>query len=287
MTWLEFTVSVIVTAATYGAGPMLLALLRNKPLRPRYLRVFSIVYTAAVWIAWQMLTYDGNSVQTAPALLWGYVFYRLTKGILEEKAASAIPQQEQPGEWCYICPKCGRPVQKGEACACEPAQPQAGQREAVSEGQAPGHGEGEQRREVQEKAGLVTKFSHILSIVLIFCICILGYYAFYITGEKNSLAVRNEALEIRAENLSKENQSLKIKTLQLQDEAEELTDRVEDLAYYLPDAIFLHDNIGFLVSDSNSYHSYGCPIFQKSDEYWAHNIEYCEYLGYFPCRNCW
>ena len=37
MIWIEFAVSALVTAATYGAGPMLLALLRKKPLRVRVL----------------------------------------------------------------------------------------------------------------------------------------------------------------------------------------------------------------------------------------------------------
>ena len=51
MIWIEFAVSALVTAATYGAGPMLLALFRKKPLRVRYLRIFSAVYTIAVWSA--------------------------------------------------------------------------------------------------------------------------------------------------------------------------------------------------------------------------------------------
>ena len=77
---------------------MLLALLRKKPLRVRYLRIFSAVYTIAVWAVWQFLTYDGNAVRTMPALLWGYVFYRLARSVLEKKPVPAIPKER----W-YTC----------------------------------------------------------------------------------------------------------------------------------------------------------------------------------------
>ena len=91
MIWIEFAVSALVTAATYGAGPMLLALLRKKPLRVRYLRIFSAVYTIAVWAVWQFLTYDGNAVRTMPALLWGYVFYRLARSVHLPEVWAACP----------------------------------------------------------------------------------------------------------------------------------------------------------------------------------------------------
>ena len=123
MIWIEFAVSALVTAATYGAGPMILALFRKKPLRVRYLRIFSAVYTIAVWAVWQFLTYDGNAVRTMPALLWGYVFYRLARSVLEKKPVPAIPKER----W-YTCPKCGQLVPEGKPCDCESLSPQPGKK---------------------------------------------------------------------------------------------------------------------------------------------------------------
>lgn len=45
--------------------------------------------------------------------------------------------------------------------------------------------------------------------------------------------------------------------------------------------------IGFIVDGSPYYHNYWCDTFQNADEYWAHNIEYCAYIGYSPCPYCW
>lgn len=50
---------------------------------------------------------------------------------------------------------------------------------------------------------------------------------------------------------------------------------------------YLYDDIGFIINDSDHYHTYKCPTFQNANEYWAHNIEYCEYLSYTKCESCW
>lgn len=44
--------------------------------------------------------------------------------------------------------------------------------------------------------------------------------------------------------------------------------------------------IGFVVSGSSKYHTYECNVFTSAKEYWAHNVEYCKYLGYSP-HTCW
>ena len=90
--WIEFILSAIVTAATYGAGPMLLAKLRKKPLSVWKLRLFCAAYTILIWVVWQFLTYDGNSVRTMPAMFWGYVFYRLARSAFEKKTAQPYRQ---------------------------------------------------------------------------------------------------------------------------------------------------------------------------------------------------
>lgn len=276
MIWIEFAVSALVTAATYGAGPMLLALLRKKPLRVRYLRIFSAVYTIAVWAVWQFLTYDGNAVRTMPALLWGYVFYRLARSVLEKKPVPAIPKER----W-YTCPKCGQLVPEGKPCDCESHSPQPGEKLCgtpfIQAGQTPPGVETEQPK--PGKRSPVVPLC-IAAALLVVCTCILGYRVSVLTAARDDLAAENAELRSRVSTLSTE------KT-QLQEKANDLEARNEDLSGYLHDATFLYNNIGFIVEGSNRYHNYDCPVFQGADEYWAHNIEYCEYLGYSKCGNCW
>lgn len=276
MIWIEFAVSALVTAATYGAGPMLLALLRKKPLRVRYLRIFSAVYTIAVWAVWQFLTYDGNAVRTMPALLWGYVFYRLARSVLEKKPVPAIPKER----W-YTCPKCGQLVPEGKPCDCESLSPQPGKKLCgtpfIQAGQTPPGVETEQPK--PGKRSPVVPLC-IAAALLVVCTCILGYRVSVLTAARDDLAAENAELRSRVSTLSTE------KT-QLQEKVNDLEARNEDLSGYLHDATFLYNNIGFIVEGSNRYHNYDCPVFQGADEYWAHNIEYCEYLGYSKCGNCW
>lgn len=276
MIWIEFAVSALVTAATYGAGPMLLALLRKKPLRVRYLRIFSAVYTIAVWAVWQFLTYDGNAVRTMPALLWGYVFYRLARSVLEKKPVPAIPKER----W-YTCPKCGQLVPEGKPCDCESLSPQPGEKLCgtpfIQAGQTPPGVETEQPKPGRRSPVVPLC---IAAALLVVCTCILGYRVSVLTAARDDLAAENVELRSRVSALSTE------KT-QLQEKVNDLEARNEDLSGYLHDATFLYNNIGFIVEGSNRYHNYDCPVFQGADEYWAHNIEYCEYLGYSKCGNCW
>ncbi len=276
MIWIEFAVSALVTAATYGAGPMLLALLRKKPLRIRYLRIFSAVYTIAVWAVWQFLTYDGNAVRTMPALLWGYVFYRLARSVLEKKPIPAIPKER----W-YTCPKCGQLVPEGKPCDCESLSPKPGEKLCgtpfIQAGKTPPGVETEQPK--PGKRSPVVPLC-IAAALLVVCTCILGYRVSVLTAARDDLAAENAELRSRVSTLSTE------KT-QLQEKVNDLEARNEDLSGYLHDATFLYNNIGFIVEGSNRYHNYDCPVFQGADEYWAHNIEYCEYLGYSKCGNCW
>lgn len=61
----------------------------------------------------------------------------------------------------------------------------------------------------------------------------------------------------------------------------------EGLYDHLDAALFLYNNIGFIVDGSSYYHNYECPVFQAANEYWAHNIEYCQSIGYSACPVCW
>lgn len=66
-----------------------------------------------------------------------------------------------------------------------------------------------------------------------------------------------------------------------------LSDQHERLEDFSLDAVFLYESIGFIVDGSSYYHKFDCPVYRSADEYTAHNIEYCRYLGYGACPVCW
>lgn len=198
------------------------------------------------------------------------------KAIQRRKMRPAIPKER----W-YTCPKCGQLVPEGKPCDCESLSPQPGEKLCgtpfIQAGQTPPGVETEQTK--PGKRSPVVPLC-IAAALLVVCTCILGYRVSVLTAARDDLAAENAELRSRVSTLSTE------KT-QLQEKANGLEARNEDLSGYLHDATFLYNNIGFIVEGSNRYHNYDCPVFQGADEYWAHNIEYCEYLGYSKCGNCW
>lgn|GEM_PF-1497700 len=97
-----------------------------------------------------------------------------------------------------------------------------------------------------------------------------------IRGLNNKLQQKNEAITKYRERAEKA-ESL----------YSSLSEQHERLENFSIDAAFLYDSIGFIVEGSSYYHHYDCPVYQIADEYWAHNIEYCQYLGYSKCPYCW
>lgn len=53
------------------------------------------------------------------------------------------------------------------------------------------------------------------------------------------------------------------------------------------DLSFYTGKIGFVVEDSDHYHTRDCYVYKQADSFWAYNVEYCAYLGYTPCPICW
>lgn len=198
------------------------------------------------------------------------------KAIQRRKMRPAIPKER----W-HTCPKCGQLVPEEKPCDCESLSPKPGEKLCgtpfIQAGQTPPGAETEQPK--PGKRSPVVPLC-IAAALLVVCTCILGYRVSVLTAARDDLAAENAELRSRVSALSTE------KT-QLQEKVNDLEARNEDLSGYLHDATFLYSNIGFIVEGSNRYHNYDCPVFQGADEYWAHNIEYCEYLGYSKCGNCW
>ena len=117
-----------------------------------------------------------------------------------------------------------------------------------------------------------------VAIVSLSAVCaVLAIFVFLLGYSGNSARAEYEQMEERIEELTEENTSLSKQVSQMGERLDEVIE-----PYY-----FLQESIGFIVDGSRRYHNYNCSIFQDADEYWAHNIEYCEYLGYSRCPDCW
>lgn len=141
------------------------------------------------------------------------------------------------------------------------------------------------------------RFTALSVVLLVACVLLAASTCFFYSQansnmeEAEKLKAKNEELQGKLQSARELYQSAKNQINKLVIENSELSDklsmfegRIGDMAdsYY-----FFRSNIGFIIEGSNRYHNYNCSIFQNSDTYWAHNIEYCEYLGYLKCPECW
>jgi hypothetical protein len=62
-----------------------------------------------------------------------------------------------------------------------------------------------------------------------------------------------------------------------------LKSEISDLETYRADTYY---TTGYIVSGSNYYHRYDCPVFEAANTYQSHNTKFCEWLGYSACPVC-
>lgn len=278
--------SALITALSYGAPPILFAVIRKRPLAVKYLRIFCVASTFIIWLLWRLILQEERTVSTMPAILWGCVSYSISKKIFSKKQLPpAIPTQTE--EHWYTCPQCGQLLPEGTPCDCETVSPPG-----IEPPESPAVPQTEAAPMTEEQSAAASTLPQkgknktaiclaIISGILAIGIISLGSYSFSLFTDLKTSRVENEELQKKVSVITKENQNL------MQDITELKTERKELYEEYLPAAIFLTNNIGFIVDGSNRYHNYDCPVFQSADEYWAHNIEYCIYLGYSKCSVCW
>lgn len=84
MTGSEIALSLILTALSYGFGPMALAFFTKKKMKKSGLVVFCTIYTTVIYTVWAAVNYaasQGGYVEAnaTPALIWGFLFYFIAK----------------------------------------------------------------------------------------------------------------------------------------------------------------------------------------------------------------
>lgn len=141
----------------------------------------------------------------------------------------------------------------------------------------------------------IRRWISVLTIVLVVVVAAMTAALTYVTGQLNTAkadlaAANSDLISVRSQlstvtaNLDKTRNQAILDKAKFQRELNNVEERLDEVepAYY-----FLHNRIGFIVSGSSYYHDYDCPTFNSAPEFWAHNIEYCQYLGYSACQNCW
>ena len=325
-TWVvSFLWSAFQTAALYGAGPILFARCRKRPIKERHVRAFSIAYSVLAWIAVAVSIFFLEPEPTAPsggaALFWGAIFYRMLKrdldrtGRLIRKDGSCGRPVEQEGSKRPAAEPAGRafPIESDgpECSAAESGGTEEGWKMAESwkteeSPRTPEIGgtagtfapRAAERRswtgteafgpEIPEKRLPIGTIALVLvCAALAVCTGVLGYRVHMDQAAIETLTAEQERLESDLADLKTRKDDVDKKYIVAVRERNDLQDQLDvahDLGLEMYSELY---GIGYVVEGSPYYHHFRCDELAWADTYWAHNVEYCEYLGYPPCPDCW
>lgn len=295
-TFVWFAISILYTIILYGAGPLLFLRFRKNSITRGKLKAFSICYTFAVWLGsnifWGIYA-DSDVSSGGAAILWGGIFYTYMKrelgktGQFVEKMP-AIPkerfQEQETNMGKFVVDTETGEVVKESNTTCDHHETVSQPVPAVLE--AP-----------SRKSAIFTPAICVLSCAcLALAACNLWFWNETQTlhTEIAAISEENSKLEARVSDISKENARKDVEYQSLQNEKAELeskkerSDRLESiLGSRVEEVVDELDKIGFIVEGSKYYHRFECEDYTGAQEYWAHNVEYCEYLGYSRCPKCW
>lgn len=311
---MSIAVSVVYTIILYGVGPLVFAILRKKPVTKRKVKWFSVLYSFSAWLCSNLFwaLYAGDSVSSGgAALLWGWIFYKLLKRHLSKtnrltEAIPAIPasrcqtQESEMGKFVVdsetgevtreepIKPKQSNTISVGEHVggtgSVRLAEPPVVQSVSTQEPDTP-------KNRVYKTA--VISLSAVCAVLAIF-VFLLGYSANSTRAEHQqlvesveALTAENAALQETVSELESQNKKAQEKITSLEAENANLERDLESSRITGTDMFSSLYHIGFIVNGSPYYHLFTCDVYTSADTYWAHNIEYCEYLGYSRCPDCW
>ena len=295
-TFVSFAISLLYTIILYGAGPLLFLRFRKKPITRRRLKAFSIAYSFAVWflsnLFWVLYS-DSDVSSGGAAILWGCIFYAYMKrefgktGQFVEKMP-AIPkerfQEQETSMGTFTVDTETGEVVKESNTTCDHHKTVSQSVPAVLE-------------EPSRKSAIFAPAICVLSCAcVVLAACSLWFWNETQTlhTEIAAISEENSGLQLKVSNLEgqisrqrTDYKLLKSERDTLKDEKEDLENRFNNVGREWVDTMVQLNGIGFIVKGSKYYHSYVCADYIGAQEYWAHNVEYCEYLGYSRCPKCW
>lgn len=300
----SFLADFLVTVIAYGLGPILLLEFHKGPISPKKLKWFHIIYTIIVSFTFNIIMSLLGLRQVGsftPAIIWGTVFYRINKKNFDQRAKAIPPetytQQEAQMKHFAVDESTGEVI----------SEPPVEEPKPVVLTYAPDFKlSGPPKPVVDDSVPLEppsqpkpSKRNAVLFVVLAaICIASLagnavqGYIG--ITQKSESLSKESEmqeeidSLNKKITSLNAENNRINKK---LSDAFDDSGTRLEMLEMLAPEAFAMETYIGFIYDGSKYCHSYNCSQFPfedcASDGFYAHNVEYCEWLGYPKHSGCW
>lgn len=296
---ISFAISLALTALVYGIGPLLLLAFHQSTISPKKLKWFHITYTIAVSLAFNVLAAMlGYRCNFTPALIWGTIFYHINKKKFAQREKAILPetyaQQEAQMKQFVVDDATGEVI----------SEPPAEEPKPVVLSYAPDFKLSGPPQPVVEPAPqdaptpprAPKKNSALYGVLIAICIASLAGNAVqgYLfarqqhNAETVQTGLQKELSEQKklVDDLKKVRSNLLKEISDMQDNSYMQDDLIDMIA---PKAFTLDTYIGFIYDGSKYCHAYDCPQFpfEDCDEFTAHNVEYCEWLGYPKHSKCW
>lgn len=287
-------IDVALTAVVYGFGPLLLLAFHHGPIKPKALKWFHVIYTVILSLLFNFASsMMGYGCNFTPAIIWGLIFYNFNKSQFK-KRDPAIPQdtytqQESQIKQFIVDESTGEVISETPISKPEPIQEPEPIVLTYHSDFIPSGPPQSAPEKPQEDLPLPqqqgSKKTKIIGLVLsLVCIASLAGNAvqgyLFVRQQHNSETVQTE--------LQKELSEQKKLVSDKEKENNVQTDVIKMIA---PKAFAIDAYIGFIYDGSHYCHSFDCPQFPyndcASDGFYAHNVEYCEWLGYPKHSGCW
>ena len=299
----SFLADFLVTVIAYGLGPILLLEFHKGPISPKKLKWFHIIYTIIVSFTFNIIMSLLGLRQVGsftPAIIWGTVFYRINKKNFNQRA-KAIPsdtytQQEAQMKQFVVDDATGEVI----------SEPPAEEPKPITLEYHPDfqlQGPPEDPKLPAESPDLTQKPAGKSYAPLCIILGILLAASFAGNVVHSYMSVNKlEEMTFMQDKLQTEVNSLRSRVSSLRKEKNQLNEQLSNVQYgsdiqdeiidrIAPEAFAMETYIGFIYDGSQYCHSYNCPNFPFDDcadnGFYAHNVEYCEWLGYPKHSGCW
>ena len=298
-----FLSDLLVTVFAYGLGPIILLKLHKGPISIKKLKWFHIIYTIIISFSFNviLLLLELRPVSNfTPALIWGTVFYRFNKKKFAQREKAIPPetytQQEAQMKQFVVDDATGEVI----------SEPPAEEPKPITLEYHPDfqlQGPPKDPKPPAESPDLTQKPAGKSYAPLCIILGILLAASFAGNVVQSYMSVNKlEEMTFMQDKLQAEVNSLRSRVSSLRKEKDQLNEQLSNVQYgsdiqdgiidrISPEAFAMETYIGFIYDGSQYCHSYNCPNFPFEDcadnGFYAHNVEYCEWLGYPKHSGCW